>query len=111
MSLDEAIVTLQRELTDIHDTMRRCARCECFLVVAAQARIDLRNVESSAAREARARFGAWLDEAEGRVKTCNNCEVCVPSGPYQRFTAELAGARRGEPGRPQDACADGCRDC
>ena len=92
MSLDDAIAALQRELTDIHDTMNRCARCECFLVVVAQARIDLRKVDSPAAREATARFDAWLEEAEGRVRTCNNCEVCVPSGPYQRFTAALGEA-------------------
>jgi hypothetical protein len=94
MSLDDAIATLQRELTDIHDTMRRCATCECFLVVAAQARIDLKDTESPVAHEARKLLETWLDAAEGRVKTCNNCEVCVPSGPYQRFTAELAEGRR-----------------
>ena len=37
--------------------------------------------------------GAWLAAAEGRVKTTNHCEVCVPSGPYERFQAALARAR------------------
>lgn len=91
---DDPTTALLRELTSIHDTMPRCARCECFLVVAAQARLELKGDDSPASEEARARFQAWLDEAEGHVKTCSNCEPCVPSGPYQRFTEALA-SRRG----------------
>jgi hypothetical protein len=92
MSLDDATAALLRELTNIHDTIPRCARCECFLVVAAQARIDLRRVDSPTARTATEVLAGWLDEAEGHVKSCNNCEVCVPGGPYRRFTEELASA-------------------
>jgi len=94
---DDPVTLLLRELSAVHDTIPRCARCECFLVVAAQARIDLRGVDTPVAREASARFEAWLDEAEGHTKTCNNCEPCVPSGPYRRFTEELANALK-EPG-------------
>ena len=93
MSLDDATAQLLHDLVDVHDTIPRCARCECFVVVAAQARLDLKRVDSAVARAACELFARWLDEAEGRVKTCNNCEVCVPSGPYQRFTTELARAR------------------
>lgn len=92
--LDEAIAALLHELTDIHDTVPRCASCECFLTVAAQARIDLKGVPSPLAAAAREAFGAWLDAAEGRVQVCNNCEICVPSGPYARFTAALSDLRR-----------------
>ncbi len=92
MSLDDAIATLQRELTTIHDTIRRCASCEGFLLVVAQARIDIARIDSAAAREAVAVFDEWLDESEGRVRTYNHCDVCVPGGPYERFTAALGEA-------------------
>jgi hypothetical protein len=89
MSLDDAIESLQRELTSIHDTIPRCARCEGFLLATAQARMDLGRIDTPAAREAAALFDGWLDEAEGRVRTYNHCDACVPTGPYERFTAAL----------------------
>ena len=90
--------TLLRALTDIHDTIPRCGGCENFLAVVARVRDELNDVIGRRRRRPRAaaareRLGAWLAAAEGRVKTTNHCEVCVPSGPYERFRAALAQAR------------------
>lgn len=98
MTRDDAIATLLRELTEIRETMPRCGGCENFLSVVAQVRDELGEVVagevvtpgSVAARE---QLGAWLAAAEGRVRTTNHCEVCVPSGPYERYRAALARAR------------------
>jgi hypothetical protein len=92
-ALDDAIVGLQSALSDVRETIPRCRSCEGLLTVAAQARTDLKGLDSPAVGAARRQFKAWLDEAEGHVSICNNCEVCVPGGPYQRFTAELARLR------------------
>jgi len=98
-ALDGATTALVRDLIEIRSTAPRCGSCECFLTVAAQASMDLERVDSPVAIEARRLFGVWLDEAEGLVQVCNNCEVCVPAGPYQRFTA-VASAWRGAQGDP-----------
>ena len=95
---DDAIAALLADLTDIHETIPRCGGCENFLSIVARVRDELDEVVaggvatpgSVAAREL---LGAWLAAAEGRVKTTNHCEVCVPSGPYERFRAALARAR------------------
>ena len=89
---DEAITALLRELTDIRESMPRCGGCENFLDVVARVRDDLDGVATPSAGAARERLGTWLAAAEGRVKTTNHCEVCVPSGPYERFVAALAQA-------------------
>ena len=97
---DDALARLLRELTDIHDSMPRCGGCENFLGVVARVRDELDeaatpsgDVGTRSGDVARERLGAWLAAAEGRVKTTNHCEVCVPSGPYERFQAALARAR------------------
>ena len=90
---DDALATLLRELTEIHETIPRCAGCENFLGVVARVRDDLDEVGTRSGDVAREQLGAWLAAAEGRVKTTNHCEVCVPSGPYERFRAALARAR------------------
>ena len=91
---DDAIATLLGALSEIRETMPRCAGCENFLSVVARVHDELDEVVtgevappgSAAARE---RLGAWLAAAEGRVRTTNHCEVCVPSGPYERYRAAL----------------------
>jgi ribosomal protein L34E len=104
---DDALATLLRELTEIHETIPRCAGCENFLGVVARVRDDLDEVATPSGDVAtpsgdvgtrsgdvaREQLEAWLEAAEGRVKTTNHCEVCVPSGPYERFRAALARAR------------------
>jgi hypothetical protein len=92
---DDAVASLLRDLTDIRETMPRCGTCGNFTAVVARVRDDLEGVATPAAGAAREQLGIWLAEAEGRVKTTNHCEVCVPSGPYERFAAALARAREG----------------
>ncbi len=100
---DDALATLLRELNEIRETIPRCAGCENFLSVVARVHDELGEVVagevvagevatpgSVAAGE---QLGAWLAAAEGRVRTTNHCEVCVPSGPYERYRAALARAR------------------
>ena len=99
-SLDQAIAALRRDLLDIRTTMPRCGSCDNFLTVVAQAIMDLQRVDSPVGAGTVELFQRWLDEAEGKVRVCNNCEVCVPTGPHERFTAALAVARAaGEHGR------------
>ena len=95
-ALDGAIAGLLRDLVELRRTAPRCGSCDNFLNVAAQASLDLRPVESAVAAQARGVFQGWLDEAEGKVQVCNNCETCVPAGPYERFTAALAAWRAGQ---------------
>ena len=99
-ALDGAIAGLLRDLTDLRRTAPRCGSCDNFLNVAAQASLDLRSVGSAIAVEARGVFQSWLDEAEGSVQVCNNCEICVPAGPYERYTAALAPWRAGREEQP-----------
>ena len=87
--LDTAIDALRRELTDVR-AMDKCATCECFLGVVAQAAADLKRLESPSAAGARDEFEGWLAEAEGRMRSCQHCDICVPAGPYQRFREALA---------------------
>ena len=89
--LDTAIDALRRELTDVR-AMDKCATCECFLGVVAQAAADLQRLESPSAAGARDEFEGWLAEAEGRMRSCQHCDICVPAGPYQRFREVLAAA-------------------
>ena len=96
----EALQALRRELADIHDSMPRCSRCENFLAVVRQVRSDLDGVATPNAVDAREQFAAWLADSAGRIKTTNHCEVCVPAGPYERFSAAQAGAR-GDGGAPE----------
>ena len=91
--ISDAIRTIRRELTDIHDSMPRCSRCENYLTVVAQVRSDLEGVGTPDAADAREQLAGWLAESAGRIKTTNHCEVCVPAGPYERFSAALATAR------------------
>jgi hypothetical protein len=91
--LGEAIRTVRRELADIHESMPRCGRCENFLAVVAQVRGDLDGVATPDAEDAREQLAAWLAESAGRIKTTNHCDVCVPAGPYERFSTALARAR------------------
>ncbi len=96
---DDVVATILRALTEIRETMPRCGGCGNFLAVVARVRDDLDRVASPAASAVSERLEAWLAEAEGRVKTTNRCEVCVPSGPYERFAAALAAAQ-GEQDQP-----------
>ena len=98
--LGEAIQTVCRQLADIHDSMPRCGRCENFLAVVTQVRSDLDGVATANAADARNQLAAWLADSAGRVKTTNHCEVCVPVGPYERFSAALASAL-GDAGDPE----------
>ena len=106
MTTGDAIETVLRALRDIHETIPRCSRCENYLTVVAQARLaldrldataDAASDEVAAAREqvaaAREQLDAWIAEAEDRVRTTNNCEVCVPRGPYERFIEALSRGR------------------
>ena len=93
-TLGEAIQTVRRQLADIHDSMPRCGRCENFLAVVRQVHSDLDGVATPSALDAREQLAAWLADSAGRIKTTNHCEVCVPVGPYERFSAALASARR-----------------
>jgi hypothetical protein len=97
--LGEAIQTVCRQLADIHDSMPRCGRCENFLAVVTQVHGDLDGVATPDAVDARKQLAAWLADSAGRIKTTNHCEVCVPVGPYERFSAALASAR-GDAGDP-----------
>jgi len=99
-ALDGATTALVRDLIEIRSTAPRCGSCGCFLTIAAQASDDLRPVQSPVAFEARRLFGVWLDEAEDRVRICNDCDVCVPAGPYERFTTALAKWRSAGEGLP-----------
>ena len=99
MTLGEAIQTVCRQLADIHDSMPRCGRCENFLAVVTQVHSDLDGVATPDAVDARKQLAAWLADSAGRIKTANHCEVCVPVGPYERFSAALASAR-GDAGDP-----------
>ena len=92
--LGDAIRTVYRELTDIRESMPRCGRCENFRAVVRQVCGDLRGVAAPDAADTREELAAWLVESEGRIKTTDHCEVCVPAGPYERFTAALAQASR-----------------
>jgi len=112
--LDESTDALRRELNGVR-AMNKCATCECFLGVVAQAVADLRRLESPTAAGARDEFAGWLAEAEGRMRSCQHCEVCVPAGPYERFREALtAASSRGpdaaDPGA-EDSCACGPRCC
>ena len=86
---DTAVAELLAALGDVHDTIPRCASCWNFLAVVARARRELDGLEAPAADAARERLDAWLAEAEGRLKTNNRCEVCVPAGPFERFLQAL----------------------
>jgi hypothetical protein len=86
---DVAVTELLRALADVHDTIPRCASCRNFLAVVARGRRELDGLEVPAAGAARERLDAWLAEAEGRLKTTNRCEVCVPAGPFERFLQAL----------------------
>ena len=99
MILGEAIQAVRRELADIHGSMPRCSRCENFLAVVTQVHSDLEGIATPSALDARKQLAAWLADSAGRVKTTNHCEVCVPVGPYERFSAALASAR-GDAGDP-----------
>jgi hypothetical protein len=90
---DDFIAAILRALTEIRETMPRCGSCGNFLAVVARVRDDLDDVASPAASAVREQLAAWLAEAQGRVRTINHCEVCVPSGPYERFAAALARER------------------
>jgi hypothetical protein len=87
---DDAIEAVLRALRDIHETIPRCSRCENHLAVVAQVRLELDGVAGARAAAARDQLDAWIAEAEARVKTSSNCEVCVPRGPFERFIAALA---------------------
>jgi hypothetical protein len=93
VTLGEAIQAVRQELADIHDSMPRCGRCENFLAVVRQVHSDLDGVATPSALDAREQLAAWLADSTGRIKTTNHCEVCVPVGPYERFSAALASAR------------------
>jgi hypothetical protein len=95
-AVDDAVRTIRRELSDIHESMPRCSSCENYLAVVARVRSDLDGVATADAADAREQLAAWLAESVGRIKTTNHCEVCVPAGPYERFSAALSTAR-GEP--------------
>ena len=97
--LDEPIADILRELAQIRETISRCAGCENFRAVVARVRDDLEGLAAPAAGAARGQLAAWLAEAPDRVKTTNRCEVCVPSGPYERFAAALSRARQGPESR------------
>ena len=86
---DAAVGELLAALGDVHDTIPRCASCWNFLAVVARARRELDGLDTPAAGAARERLDAWLAEAEGRLKTNNRCEVCVPAGPFERFLQAL----------------------
>ena len=90
--LEAPVADILRALTEIRETMPRCGGCQNFLEVVARVRADLDGLDADAAAPARQRLAAWLDEAASRVKTTNHCEVCVPSGPYERFATALGRA-------------------
>jgi hypothetical protein len=93
--VEAAVAELAKALGDVHDTIPRCASCWNFLAVVARARRELEALTAGpagvapSAGAARERFDAWLAEAEGRVKTTNHCEICVPAGPFERFLQAL----------------------
>jgi len=109
MTVDDAIESVLRALRDIHDTIPRCSRCENYLNVVAQVRLELNGLDRPGAAvevaseqiatalkqldAAREQLDAWIAEAETRVRTTNNCEVCVPRGPFERFIEALSQAR------------------
>ncbi len=95
--IDDAVRAIRRELTDIHDSIPRCSRCENYLAVVARVAGDLEGVATPDAAETREQLAAWLAESAGRIKTTNDCEVCVPAGPYERFVRALAGAGEERP--------------
>ena len=101
--LDKSTDALRRELNDVR-AMNKCATCECFLGVVAQAAADLKRLESPTAAGARGEFEGWLAEAEGRMRSCQHCDICVPAGPYQRFREALTAA---SPRGPHVADAEG----
>ena len=93
-----AITEIVRELGEVRVTMPRCGSCGNFLAVVERVRGDLLalgreagvdDVVVTAAGVAGERLGGWLDEARDRVKTTNHCEICVPTGPYERFATAL----------------------
>jgi hypothetical protein len=87
--VEAAVDELAAALSDVHDTIPRCASCWNYLAVVARARRELEALDVPSARAARERFDAWLAAAEERVKTTNRCEVCVPAGPLERFLRAL----------------------
>ena len=116
--LDDAVESLRRGLGDVR-AMNKCATCECFLGVVAQAAADLKRLESATVAGSRDEFEGWLAEAEGRIRSCQHCEVCVPVGPYQRFREALVAASSHDSGDPgadgtcgadSGACTPRCRN-
>ena len=87
--VETAVAELAKALGDVHDTIPRCASCSNFLATVARARRELEALSAPSAGLARERFDAWLADAEARVKTTNHCEICVPSGPLERFLRAL----------------------
>jgi hypothetical protein len=93
--VDEPIADIMGALAQVHDTMARCAACENFRAVVARVQDDLEGFATPAAGAAREQLAVWLAAEPDRVKTTNRCEICVPTGPYERFAGALRHAGRG----------------
>ncbi len=69
--------------------IKKCVSCECLLDVLQAMQADLEGIDSPEATAARADFQQWFDTGNAKRHRCLGCEVCLPTEPYNLFSALL----------------------
>ncbi len=89
--IGEAISQVREELDRVRQ-VRKCAGCECLLDALKAVQTDLAGVGSPEAEAAKMDFQGWFEAGSAKRHRCLGCEVCLPTDPYNRFSAFLRDA-------------------
>lgn len=89
--LNEAIAKVHQDLKEVHG-IKKCSNCECLLDVLEWLKQDLENIKDTDTEFIKREFNEWFDAGNKQRHQCLGCEVCLPTEPYNQFSAVLSQA-------------------
>ena len=102
---------VRQELDGIRQ-IKKCAGCECLLDVLWAVQTDLEGIDVPEAASVREEMREWFEAGNAKRHRCLGCEVCLPTEPYNRFSAFVkeAGVDRRDPSQsvPEEPGACDC---
>lgn len=103
--LSQAIARVHDDLNNVRQ-IKKCASCECLLDVLQALQTDLEGIDVPESAAARADFQRWLGTGNVRRHGCLGCEVCLPTEPYNRFSALLRESGNNTPALPESEVSE-----
>ncbi|MHB0886587.1 MAG: hypothetical protein ACYC41_11985 [Bacillota bacterium] len=90
LDLSKAVQQVRQELDQVRQ-VKKCTGCECLLDVLEAIQGDLAQVGTPEAEAAQVDMRRWLEDGNKKRHRCLGCEVCLPTEPYNQFSALLRG--------------------